>query len=431
MKLVLPNSLRQDEGAGGMSYEMSNMPSADDQNAITNEVSEIKFFLACVQRDEGGTTNLPEECDCNRPLYVSYEYTTNIHVSAQKGGCLIGSRGAGAQAEDMALVVAYNLKTGEVTALDANKFAIGRKCDTGWNVDWWLSLLDVTKSVMSYWVSTQGGTGAIPTQTQQDDFFDSLESLLSTSFSISTGSCGDIEDSRVLVSGDNTLSLIPNEPIRIALMSAYYVRTNGYGCYHSEAAVASDYFLLGVVESELTSDPECCADKFADYIVGSLSVPEEGDVEVNAINSIVGRQEDVSEHLASYGSWDDHPADPHCGCIILTYEYDLLRGPSCYNEEPYKQAPDNHAASIENPINVIRNVTADDIEVQLNMKARGTMNISIWDMSGRLVRNLGSKDLEIGLHNLSLPLNNLPSGSYILNCTISGNGYNIPIFIVN
>lgn len=28
-----------------MSYEMSNMPSADDQNAITNEVSEIKFFL--------------------------------------------------------------------------------------------------------------------------------------------------------------------------------------------------------------------------------------------------------------------------------------------------------------------------------------------------------------------------------------------------
>lgn len=59
----------------------------------------------------------------------------------------------------MALVVAYNLKTGEVTALDANKFAIGRKCDTGWNVDWWLSLLDVTKSVMSYWVSTQGELG--------------------------------------------------------------------------------------------------------------------------------------------------------------------------------------------------------------------------------------------------------------------------------
>jgi hypothetical protein len=151
--------------------------------------------------------------------------------------------------------------------------------------------------VLEYITSSSAPGNTVPTQTQIDDFFEALETLLSTPFSISYGKCGNLEQNFVLVSGGNTLTLEPNEPIKVALMSAYHVRTNGYG-YHSEAAVASDYYLLGVVESELTEDPECCGDKFANYMIGSLSVPEEGDVELYAVNTFASRLEDVSFDLS-------------------------------------------------------------------------------------------------------------------------------------
>jgi hypothetical protein len=120
-------SLRQDEGAGGMFHEMSNTPNSDDETVVTTEASRLAFFIGCINGSGYGTNMLPTECECSWPLYLSYEYTTNLYVSAQIGGCVFGSRGAGAQSEDLALVVAYNLKTGEVTPLDGNKAAIGRK----------------------------------------------------------------------------------------------------------------------------------------------------------------------------------------------------------------------------------------------------------------------------------------------------------------
>lgn len=82
-------ALRQNEGAGGSSYEMSNMKDGDDATSVTSEASEIQFFLACLNRGTGhdqggGTTNLPDSCDCKRPLYVSYEYTTNLYIKTEK-----------------------------------------------------------------------------------------------------------------------------------------------------------------------------------------------------------------------------------------------------------------------------------------------------------------------------------------------------------
>lgn len=108
-------ALRQNEGAGGMVYEMSNMEDGDDPTSATTEASEIQFFLACLVRDygTGSTGPVPDSCDCERPLRVSWEYASNLYVAPEKKSC-ITSKGAGAQAEDLALVVLLNGKTGSL-----------------------------------------------------------------------------------------------------------------------------------------------------------------------------------------------------------------------------------------------------------------------------------------------------------------------------
>ncbi len=428
-------ALRQNEGAGGMVYEMTNQEDGDDATSVTTESSEIQFFLACLHRDEGGggtITPIPDSCNCQRPLRVSYEYAANLYVAPQKKDCILISRGAGAQAEDLALVVAYNGKTGALTAIDAGKYALGRKCSTSWNINWWLNLLDVGKAASGYIINSLDTTlNALPTQAQIDSFISALQTLIGTPFVNSSGSCEEIETQQVLVTGVHNFTLIPNEPIIVALMSAYYVRTHGYGCYKSAAAVASDYYLMGVVQSEDTEDPECCSDKFADYIVGSLSYPPGGDVEIEAPNTTANRLSDVGCLLPTYGSWNGLVENPHNGCIILTNEFDLLRGPDCSIEGGFQQSPINQSPLAGQTIIVSPNVVKDEISLQLRLEDKSHTQISLFDMNGNLIRSFLTRDVEIGSHEFKFSLQSLPAGSYILNCRIGGEISNYPVLIVN
>lgn len=430
-------ALRQNEGAGGSSYEMSNMKDGDDATSVTSEASEIQFFLACLNRGTGhdqggGTTNLPDSCDCKRPLYVSYEYTTNLYIKTEKKGC-ITNQGAGAQAEELALVVAYHGRDGSMTPLAAGKYGIGKQCSSSWNVQWWLNLLDVAGSVLGYYVTTlDTNSNNIPTQNQIDDFLSALDSLIGTPFINSSGSCGELEQQQVLISGENTLTLLPNEPIRIALMSAYYVRTNGYGCYRSEAAVASDYYLVGVVESELTENPECCSDKFGTYLVGSRSYPDNGDVQIEAINTVPNRLTDVGCYLSTFGKWDGYEENPHTGCTQLLYEFTLLRGPSCTIDIPrYKQDfQDEVAIAGKDLIDPFPTIVYDEINLRLNSKDQAKAQIALYDMVGNVVGRVFTGDLEVGVQDINFPVQNLVSGVYILHCNIDGANFNFPIMIL-
>lgn len=214
----------------------------------------------------GFTTNLPKECDCERPLDVQYQYTTKLYVKAETKSCP-WSKGAAAQAEDMALVVAFNEGTGNLQVLDVGHAILSRRCNSSWNPDFWINLLDVVKPVLEFYVDTQTAPDsmpAFPTDTLIQEFIEGLQALIGTPFSNREGFCETLPDDEVLVSGTNQLTLYPNQPMRISLFSSYYVRTRGFGCYLAEASIASDYFLAGVVESKgERQDDECCSDKFA------------------------------------------------------------------------------------------------------------------------------------------------------------------------
>lgn len=425
-------SLRQNEGSGGVSFQMSNLQQAGNPTGVTTEASELRFMLACA---ENGSTNISPRCSCERPLTISAQYTTKLHVQAERRNC-IWSKGAAAQAEDLAFLSVYNERTGSLSALAAGQFMLGRGCNSGWNPQFWIQLLNVVNPVIQVYVQNQDPipTNNLPTPPQINQFINALQGLIGTPFMNRTGNCETVQDERTLVAKDTTIILRPNNPVRVGLYSAFYVRTRGYGCWRAEAGIASDYFLMGVVESQLTEDPECCADKFASYVVGSLSTPPNGDVNVQAVHRISDRLMQVGARLGTYGTWDDHQTTPF-GVNLQGREFNLLRGRSCIrshgltmddsNVNIFATAEDNGNISIE----LFPAITESLLNIKLKSKNPDFINISILNIYGRPVKNLFSGIVDSGESMLNYYLGSLPPGSYICHFSF-GNKIINKLFII-
>ena len=426
-------SLKQDIGGWGHTYAMSNMQGASDPNAVTTEVSQIVFFLACLTSNGGTTTLLPEACACERPLHIYYEYATRLHVKAVKRNC-IWSKGAEATAEDLAFVALYQGKTGELTALKAGQRMLSASCSSNWNPQFWINILDVLKPVAEFYLKTLDTTqNRIPTTAQLTQFVAALKVLINTSFSNNSGACETIERDYVLVNGSHTYNLKPNNPIRVALFSAYYVRTRGYGCWKAEAGVASDYYLMGVVESQLTEDPECCADKFANYVVGSLSSPSHlPQYNLSAVNSTQNRLQNVGFFLSTYGSWYGLVTAPGSGIILLEHEYDLRYGPSCIDGYGYGNGGGDRSIQqsfVSNTIKVYPNATGDFLNIEINAQFDTPAHIRLLDLRGGLSKVLYAGNIDKGNQTLRLLVNEMPKGNYIVHCTVGDQNQTFKVLI--
>lgn len=432
-------TLKQNRKNGGSTLVRSNLPVSGDPQSVTTETSELAFFLACISNNGSYNTNLPRECDCVRPLHVYYEYTTKLRIKAKTRGC-IWSKGSEATAEDWAFIGVLRGKTGDITPVAAGRATLNSSCSSNWNPDFWVKLLDVLEPVAQYYVQTLDPSSGnkIPTNNQISQFISGLQTLIQTPFAIkNSNGCLDEERDTVLVSGSKTYSLAPNEPIRVTLFSAYYLRTRGYGCWRSEAGVASDYYLLGVVESE--ADPlneECCAKKYANYIVGSQSAPYNNTITfgLNAVNSIPNRLGRVGFLLSLFGGWDSLPTVPGSGVIVLTHEFEnSLFGPSCVRggeEERTAGAEANGTAwgpGIE--FAVFPSQTSHLLNIRVNAGARTDLRINLHDAQGRLAKVAHSGGVEPGNHLLQLPVGDLPRGAYIVRCEAGAKRQNFKIII--
>lgn len=428
-------SLRQSESFGGMAYAMSNLQGANDENSVTTQASEIVFFLACLTSNGGTTTNLPSACQCRRPLYVDYEYTTRLHVKAEKKNCWF-SKGAEAQAEDLAFVGVYEGKTGKVTPIAANQALLTRACSSSWNPDFWINVLNLAKPVADYYLQTLDTTQSrIPTTQQVNAFIDSLKALIKTPFRNSSGTCEEIQQDKVLVSGRDSLLLRPNAPIRVGIFSSYYVRTRGYGCWRAQAGIASDYFLLGVVESEKkeSEDPECCTDKFANYVLGSLSTPWNGDVKIDAVNSLENRMQDVGFLLSTYGSWDSLKRDPSSGQLLIKHQYDRLYGPSCLNYGEMNGDAEDRSRTNTTDLNSVRvypNIVESCLNVEVNAHAPCHAQIRLVDLRGGLSKTFFLGHLEDGNRAFRFPVSDIAKGNYVVHCRLGQQDYSFKVSIL-
>ncbi len=432
-------TLKQDRKNGGSTLVRSNLPISGDPQSVTTETSELAFFLACISNNGSYNTNLPRECDCVRPLHVYYEYTTKLRIKAKTRGC-IWSKGSEATAEDWAFIGVYRGKTGDITPVAAGRATLNSSCKSNWNPDFWVKFLDVLDPVAKYYVQTLDTTSGnkIPTINQISQFISGLQTLIQTPFRITdSGGCKDEERDAALVTGSKTYSLAPNDPIRVTLFSSYYLRTRGYGCWRSEAGVASDYYLLGVVESEAEPlNEECCAKKYANYIVGSQSAPFSNTITfgLNAVNSIANRLGRVGFFLSLFGGWDNLPTVPGSGVIVLSHEFDNeLLGPSCIRGgEQERTAGANAFGTAWGPgieFAVFPSQTSHLLNFRVNAGARTDLRINLHDAQGRLAKVAYSGEVEPGYHLLQLPVGDLPTGAYIVHCQAGAKRQSFKIII--
>jgi hypothetical protein len=83
----------------------------------------------------------------------------------------------------------------------------------------------------------------------------------------------------------------------------------------------------------------------------------------------------------------------------------------------------------EGQVLVFPNVLKDIVNIEMEIQENTNGQISLIDMSGRLISLLSEK-LSPGYHKFGIPIQNIANGSYILNCKIGDRFYNYPILIL-
>jgi hypothetical protein len=395
-------ALRQDESGGAADYSLSNLQGEEAASSISTTFSEVKFLLGCI-RFGGFSTDLPKDCACQRPLDVEYEYTTSLHIKARKKNCIF-SKGAAAQAEDFAFVMARNLGTGELTAIDAGHAMIGRRCSSSWNPEFWINVISVVKPVFDYFQDTQeaepGEGPVLPSEEQVETFWNAITALASTPFSNNAGYCADepLVEEQTLVSGIGLLTLLPNQPMEVILFSNHYLRTKGYGCYEAQASIASDYYLVGVVESGGIQNSLCCSDKVAAYVAGSIPTPSNAGIQNDPVNNIGNRIGQVGSFLANYGDWYDHDVLA-TGTIGVRGEFGLLSGPSCRNTNSTDKSLPSGTELVLKPgaFSVYPTAAKDQVKIVIPAAAQSGATLRIYSAQGQEIHReiLLNKDVTI------------------------------------
>jgi hypothetical protein len=414
-------SARQHEMSGGANFQYS--------NAITNtnglggpaaQQASLSYFLGCTTNSGAFNTNIPEDCQCERPLHLYYSYTTTLFEKARKRTCP-WSKAAGAQAEDMAFVTVLEGKTGMPNIIAAGANSVARQCNSNWNATFFTRFVDVAAAVGQY-LATSGiggsGTPTPPTAAQITAFANALNALIPTPAFIKSGDCGESTTPTTLIEGSKTLQLKPNIPVMATMHSTGYIRVWGYGCYEAAAAIASDYYLLGVVESQLVpEDPECCVDKFVQYIVGSQSGPDDVDLPLQAFNSTPTRLAQVGFLMAQFGSWNGYSTNPFTGSIILNTEFGRNYGVSCSQLDPHGQVRSESIVGAQ-VIRVYPTLTHDQLQVEFDSDFGVTASFSVIDAFGRTVHFTLPAVYSKGVQTVSLNAHNLPKGNYLLKCNL-------------
>jgi len=118
---------------------------------------------------------------------------------------------------------------------------------------------------------------------------------------------------------------------------------------------------------------------------------------------------------AYYG---EDPGVPPVQCVIETSEDYLLAGTlgaSVWRSNCNTSVGEGAFESIESfsPVTVSPNpVTSQIASVTFSLPAGGHTDVSFYDVSGRIVRELGSGEMETGTHQLSLTTNDMQPGVY-------------------
>ena len=241
----------------------------DDSPQTTNGspyYAALGFNLFCTN-----FAQVPESCDCEKEVPIAAKYFTKLDVSASTSrafGWCWGSRGANAAAEDWAVLVEHNLRTGAVTALQGGRTAATAECSSSLNKQFFIEYFKVAFKVgaklLELQAASQNSSGTLNNlglSAFATELGNSLEILINTPIVNST-SCGSATKEASLVNFNQIRKIKPNNPVEYVLFSFSALRNYGYTRWDSRSRIISEFMLAGILNqaaSPNTADYCCTA----------------------------------------------------------------------------------------------------------------------------------------------------------------------------
>ncbi len=244
---------------GSGKFEASTIGVGTDATDGSPFMTRISYNFVC---SEYGT-DLPEDCECPKDIWIEYDYTTSIKTSVEKGGGLwIWSKGGEAVAEDHVILMIRNGE--DISIEDAGSARLATHCESNWNTEWWTSAASLLAATAGVAIDTNANAASWA------GLADDLVDVLSTSFFIGEGDCTDKNRHGVLMSGRKKITMTTNSPVDIIMSSFGYEFVRGYGKWTTKASMVSDYSLSTVLLGQDDVESGCCSHKVADFYTGSF-----------------------------------------------------------------------------------------------------------------------------------------------------------------
>lgn len=345
----------------------------------------IKLTLQCLDR----LKHLPE-CNCTKDVRAWWNYETNVNTYASVARKSTGSKKAMAQAADLGVIVWTedpSVFDGSQRAevLDAISVSAAAKCDLTVNPEFQQAVDTTVKTAISnileFSIDSLG------------PFFNQLVNLIGTPKYLET-ECDNVKSVYGTASGFAMRELKANQPVKFIVMSFDTLEVGGQRSWHSAAHILSNYSLAIYLEA-IQQEPEamhCCSPHVIAWNLSSWDGP----------SSTESLKREIAFDLGVYGgnggNWN-FVGNPQ----TVPYEYGWAKSPS------------DVAECNELPVNP-RAVYAPALTEKPIRQQPGVYDLSVMDMSGRLIR-----------HKSDVPLNSttdpnellstvkleLPTGMYV------------------
>lgn len=236
-------ALRQDGKGKAADCSLANTPDQEVVLPARSTFTEVKYLQACLFDD----STAPEQNQ--RRIIMDYYYGNQLKVKAEKKNCVF-ARAAAAQAEDAALLIAINESRGSVSLHSIGHSLLGNNVETDWQPSNWFDANGLRKSLQTH-LEASAKTQEILNEEQWLAFEKALKAKLLVAYrqEVLKEEESLVGDETCLLTGIDTLQLLPNEPLSLVLFSSHYLRIKGFGCYRAEASIRSDFYLQGIVEN--------------------------------------------------------------------------------------------------------------------------------------------------------------------------------------
>lgn len=282
-----------------------------DSTLASPHMGQLAYNFLCTNYSE-----VPRECECEKRLHLYYRYDSRAVVHGELLGSSINDRSAEARAQDIG-VVTLRMGNDPIQVYAAGDLRAESECSSGANTSWFVSLLEVAKDIVLFYIASNTGSSTITPIAQSNmvnNLADDLQQLIGQPVWIKTGCETETVDATLALDGPKYVDLPPNTPTFLNVFSFTNQRVGGKRKWFSYAGIESKFYLTGVVlGGRLPGGPEaCCTKKIGNWVYGSL--------ESDLANSTQSLATQVGKILGLYAPWN-LPQDPFSNIMIMPSEY--------------------------------------------------------------------------------------------------------------